>query len=163
MENKLINNQNAGIDDVVNTDLGGIKSITIESKLDKMDPEVAKKLLEQVPCMTDAAKSIYSDHTRVLENSINKDTEETMSYFDSCDTIINTCQKKAEREDISFEESKWYIDKMETVAEKKSKKNTENKNFKRAMLSMGAILGGAVLLLGAYSIANSVKIDKINK
>lgn len=117
------------------------KVITMASMLDKMDPEVAKKAIEQFPQFSNTMKEILHDYKDSLDKALEDNSESVGSYYSSCDAIISSLQKELDKEELSFEEKKYIIDKMIEVNKMKGDKDSENKKF---IAIMGLIGGVAV-------------------
>lgn len=117
------------------------KVITMASMLDKMDPEVAKKAIEQFPQFSNTMKEILHEYKDSLDKALENNNESVGSYYSSCDAIISSLQKELDKEELSFEEKKYIIDKMIEVNKMKGDKDSENKKF---IAIMGLIGGVAV-------------------
>lgn len=64
------------------------KIITMASMLDKMDPKVAKKALEQFPEFSNTAKEMLGAYKDTLDKGLESNRESVQSYYDSCKSII---------------------------------------------------------------------------
>lgn len=90
------------------------KIITMASMLDEMDPEVAKKALEQFPQFSNEVKEILTGYKDTLDKDLESNRESVQLYYDSCKTIIKALEKQLDKENLSFEErSYFYIVKLE--------------------------------------------------
>ena len=125
------------------------KVIAMASMLDKMDPEVAKKALEQFPDFAKTMKEVLIEYKESLDTMLNENGDSVKSYYDSCDVILSTLQKELDREDLSFEDRKYIIDKMMEVNQMKGMKDSENKKF----LATLAMCGVAAVTLVAGTLA----------
>ncbi len=141
------------------------KVITMASMLDKMDPEVAKKAIEQFPQFSNTMKEILHDYKDSLDKALEDNSESVGSYYSSCDVIISSLQKELDKEELSFEEKKYIIDKMIEVNKMKGDKDSENKKF---IATMGLIGGIAVcvvasILTGALGGDTKIEMNDNNK
>ena len=127
------------------------KLITIASMTDKMDPEVAKKALEQFPEFASTTKEVLADYMNVLDKSLETNKESVQKYYESCNSIITTLQKQLETENLKFDEKKYIIDKMLEISKMMGEKDSENKKF---ILTLAIVAGVAVL--GTIKIVASV-------
>ena len=91
------------------------KVITMASMLDKMDPEVAKKALEQFPEFASTAKETLSNYKDTLDKGLEENKESVQTYYEACKSIIESLQQQLERENLTFDERKYIIDKIVTV------------------------------------------------
>lgn len=123
------------------------KVIDLASMIDRMDPEVAKKALEQFPEFTRTAKEILVEYKDTLNKGIVSNNDSVQAYHDICNSIISSLQKELEKNSYSFEEKKYIIEQMKEIADKIDKKDTENKRW---IFSMCALAGGAVVATVAF-------------
>ncbi len=124
------------------------KVVSFATMLPKMNPEVAKKALEQFPEFTASIKEIVSYYKETIDKGFDSNNESVQSFYRTCDNIIATLEKQLEDGKLSFEEKSILIDKMIFLAELKSAKDTENKRFiTNTFKTVGGILLGAGLIL----------------
>ena len=112
------------------------------SMLDKMAPEVAKKAIEQFPEFAHTMKDILHDYKQTLDKTLEENGESVKSYYSSCDAIISSLQKELDKENLSFDEKKYIIDKMIEVNKMKGDKDSENKKFLATMAAVGVAAVG---------------------
>ena len=79
------------------------KVIKMASMLDRVDPEVAKKAIEQFPDFSNTAKEILKEYKESLDKSLELNADSVKSYYDACNSIISSLQKEVENENLSFE------------------------------------------------------------
>ena len=139
------------------------KVIAMASMLDKMDPEVAKKALEQFPNFSNTMKEVLTEYKENLDTLLKENGESVKSYYDSCDAILSSLQKELEREDLAFDEKKYIIDKMLEVNQMKGMKDSENKKF-LATLAMCGVAAVTVVagVLGANTQIASKDDDEFD-
>jgi len=141
------------------------KVIAMASMLDKMDPEVAKKALEQFPDFANTMKEVLIQYKENLDTLLKENGDSIKAYYDSCDAILSSLQKELDREELSFDERKYVIDKMLEVNQMKGMKDTENKKFlvKLAMCGVAVVTvvaGTLAAVLGANTHIASKDDDK---
>lgn len=116
--------------------------------LGKLDPEVAKDLIEQMP---EAIKGIV-DIERFYSDLLTKGFDSCASSADSCfnteDKIVDALVKEVEK-DIPFEQKQYYVDHMVGAAVRKEKKDTEHRATVDKFLSYALMGFGAGLCLVA--------------
>lgn len=136
------------------------KVIKMAAMLDKMDPEVAKKALEQFPEFTSTAKEILIHYKDTLDKSLVQNHDSVQKYYDTCNSIIESLKKQLDTANQSFEERKYIIDQMLYIANMMKEKDSENKKFLFAM-AMGALTtaGAVVLALGTVLGASTTVHD----
>jgi len=136
------------------------KVMVMASMLDKMEPEVAKKALEQFPEFSGTMREVFKEYKVSLDKGLEANDKSVISYYAACDAIISSCQKELERENLSFDEKQTIFDRMVEVANMKGAKDTENKKFIATMCMLGvSALGitGTVLLT---ALGGNAKINK---
>lgn len=122
------------------------KVVTFATMLPKMDPDVAKKALEQFPEFAKTATEIVSYYKEMVEKGFDKDTASVNSFYLTCDSIVETLKEQLQDEKLTFEEKQVIIDKMIELAKMKADKDTENKRFiADSLKGAGAFLLGTVL------------------
>lgn len=135
------------------------KVITMASMLDKMDPEVAKKAVEQFPDFSETMKKILYDYKDSLDKAQAANAESVKSFYDSCDMTINALQQQLEREELTFEDRKYIIDKMLEINRMKGDKDSENKRFIATMALFGVTAVGIVAGALSSALGGKTKIE----
>jgi hypothetical protein len=135
------------------------KVITMASMLDKMDPEVAKKALEQFPQFSNVTKEMLIGYKDTLDKSLESNGESVQAYYDSCKTIIKSLEKQLDRENLSFEERKYIIEKMAEISDKIGEKDLQNKKFISALAVVGGVTVGVVTAVLASALGGNTKIE----
>lgn len=105
------------------------KIVAFATMLPKMDPEVAKKALDQFPEFAKTATEIVSYYKEVVEKGFDYNDASVKSFHLTCDSIIETLNEQLKDGNLSFEEKQIIIDKMIELAKMKADKDTENKQF----------------------------------
>ena len=126
------------------------KVITMASMLDRMDPEVAKKALEQFPEFAQTTKEMLTEYKDTLDKGLQDNKDSVQAYYDACQSIIDSLQKQLEKNDLSFEQRKEIIDQMLEITKMMGIKDSENKKFIVKM----AICGAAAVGLTAMALAS---------
>jgi hypothetical protein len=127
------------------------------SILPNMDTEVAKKAIEQFPEFIKFSTEAFKDYRGVLEKTLNANEESSKACFDMYEKVLSILEKCSLKEDISFEEKKYYFDKMFEIIQMVEKKDSENKAFYQKLLNAGATVLVAIVGIGAAAIG--VKSD----
>ena len=141
------------------------KVMSMATMLDKMDPEVAKKALEQFPEFASTMRQILSDFKKSLDEGMRQNAEGVKSYYDACDAIITSCQKELEKENLSFAERRYILEQMVQVVKMKGEKNSEDKNFivRMSVLSLTAVGLTACALLAILGGNFQIDTDVIKR
>lgn len=137
------------------------KVIAMASILDKMDPEVAKKALEQFPDFAKTMKEVLIEYRESIDIMLKENGNSVKSYYDSCDVVLSTLQKELDREEFTFENRKYIVDKMMEVNQLKGMKDSENKKFLAVLAMCGTVAVTVVAgTLAAVLGANTQIADK---
>lgn len=134
------------------------KVITMVSMLDKMDPEVAKKALEQFPEFASTAKEMLSDYKEFLDKGLESNKDSVENYYSACNSIIVSLQNQLDNEELSFEEKKFIIDKMLDVSQMMGHKDTENKKFIRNLAVIAALAVAGTIAVLASALGGNTQI-----
>jgi len=135
------------------------KVISMATMLDRMDPEVAKKVLEQFPDFANTMKQVFTELRQSLDESVRMGHEASKSYYYTCDAIIQSCQKMLDKEDLDFDSRTYILDKMLLVAELKSDQNAKDKQFTMAMSALKTVSSVVLAFAMAAALGGNVKID----
>lgn len=135
------------------------KVIKMASMLDKMDPEVAKKALEQFPEFANTTKEMLKDYKESLDKGLESNNESVAKVYDSYNAIIAALQKELENEELTFEQKKYIIELMKDVAEKVDKKDSENKKFIAGMATLATIVVGGTIAVLASVLGGNTQIE----
>lgn len=128
------------------------KVITMASMLDKMDPEVAKKALEQFPEFATTTKEMLVEYKETLNKGMEANKESVQTYYDSCNSIIASLQKQ-------LEDRKYVIDKMLEVSKMMGEKDTENKKFIATLAVVGATAACVASGVLASALGGNTQIE----
>lgn len=69
------------------------KVIAFASMIPKMDPEVAKKALEQFPNFASASLDIMKEYRGILEEAMQDDRESTQVCYDMYNRVMDSLEK----------------------------------------------------------------------
>jgi hypothetical protein len=122
-----------------------------------MEPKVAKKSLEQSPKFAKMTLEVLCEYKSVLEKSFDDNSASSQQCFDIYNTVLNTLKNCVEKEKLSFDEKKYYLDKMMEIAKMAESKDTENKKFNWKIISAGAVAVIAVVGIGAGILGGNTK------
>lgn len=128
------------------------KVMKFATMLPHMDPEVAKKALEQFPEFSKTTKEMLVEYKEYLDKGLASNDKSIMTCYDAGNAIISSLQKELGKEELSFEERKYIIDKMMEVSKMMNEKDSENKKF----LAFMAMLAGTVVTVGVGALASAL-------
>lgn len=111
-----------------------------------MFPEFSKTILE-----------LAKDYKATLDKGLDSNAESMKSCATILQSIIDSLQGELSKDDVPFEERKYYIDKMFEAAKLQEEKDSENKGF---IIKVLEIAGGAAVVLGSVAlVALGGKVD----
>lgn len=126
------------------------KVMSFASMLHDMEPEVAIKALEQFPEFAKTISQLATETKAIIDQGFIGYSESAQACSEILQSIIDSLSTQLDRDDISFEERKYYIDRMFEAAKLQSEKDSENKAF---IMKVFGIAGGAALFLGGVALA----------
>lgn len=132
------------------------KIVAFATMLPKMDPEVAKKALEQFPEFAKTATEIVSYYKELVEKGFDYNDVSVKSFYITCDSIIETLNEQLKDGNLSFQEKQIIIDKMIELAKMKADKDSENKQFisdvvGKVTLGVGVVIATVATVLGVQT------------
>lgn len=134
------------------------KVIKMASMLDKMNPEVAKKALEQFPEFANTTKEMLTEYKESLDEGLESNNKSVKAVYDTYNAVITSLQKELEKENLTFEQKKYIIEQMKDVAEKVDKKDTENKRLIAGMATLAAIVVSSTVVVLASALGGNTQI-----
>jgi len=134
------------------------KIMTFASMLQNMEPEVAKKALEQFPEFAKMALEVLKDYRSVMEKTLDVNSASSKQCYDIYNEVIEALKSCLAKDDLPFEEKKYYIDKMMEIAKMAESKDSENKGFNWKIISLGALAVFTVVGIGASILGGNTNI-----
>ena len=138
------------------------KVIEFASILPRMDPEVAKKALEQFPSFKDLASDLVVQYKATIDKAMEKNESSQNAFFTACNNIIQSLQLELKNDSITIEDRNRIEDKMIQVAGMIGEKDTENKSFLLKALAIGAATVAFVGGTAAAILGSNTQISKRN-
>ena len=109
-------------------DLPNEKIAEFASYLDKMDPEVAKVALGQVPEFALTARTAIESIQKVVIKGFESNDMNMRSYFTMAEDTIESLRKRLEEPTISKEEQNQITEKIIEILKMVAEKDSEDKN-----------------------------------
>lgn len=126
------------------------KVITFASMIPKMDPEVAKKALEQFPNFASTSLDIMKEYRGVIETALADDKESTLKCYEMYDRVMNSLERILQEEELSFDEKTYILDQMKLVADEVSRKDYEKSSNRLKLIGIaGGVAASIVAVLGS--------------
>ena len=134
------------------------KLMTFASMLQNMEPEVAKKALEQFPEFAKMTLNVLKDYKGVMEKTLDENSESNKQCFDIYHEVVDALKSCLAKDDLPFEEKKYFIEKMMEVAKMAESKDSENKGFNWKVITLGAIAVFSAIGIGASILGGNTNI-----
>lgn len=134
--------------------------VKFATMLPYMNPEVAKKALEQFPAFKDMALDMVSEYKGFLEKALDENKTSQQAFYDTCNSILSSLQGELEKESIQPEERRQIEDRMIEVAKMIGEKDSENKSFLWKMVATFGVIIAVVGTAAATMLGSNAQISK---
>lgn len=129
--------------------------------LPRMNPEVAKKALAQIPEFTKLGTHIVSTYKELLIKGYDESKDSTTAYYDSCNKILDTLQKELDKKFLTPKRRDKIIAQMIEVTHMIDRKDSEVKSFiLKREFGVGAILFSTLALFASVLTFGKVNFKK---
>lgn len=135
------------------------KAIKLVSMLDKMDPEVAKKVLDQFPDFAKTMKEIVMEEKETLQKAMEENSKSVEKIYSTAESIINTLENELKNESLSFEEKKYIIAQLIELQNMINIKDSENKKFIAFITTCATICVGIITVGLNVALGGKAHID----
>ena len=132
------------------------KVVRFASMLPYMDPDVAKRALEQFPAFKDLAGQLVGEYKTVVDKALAENSVSQNTFYKACDSILESLRVELQVEELSENERSRVEDRMIEVADMIGAKDSENKRFLLKVVTIigfavTGVLGTAAAILGSNS------------
>ena len=144
------------------------KIMRFATMLPYMDPEVAKKALEQFPAFKDLAGQLVVEYKSIVADTLTDNSESQKVFYQTCNSILDSLKQELQNDTLSEEERACIEDRMLKVASMIAEKDSENKRFLLKVIAVvgffaTGIIGTAAAILGSNFQTSGVgDADAIN-
>lgn len=134
-----------------------------------IDPDVKAKIIQCIPEFVESFKGMVDIYSKNIDNAYNSNENSVNNFYSSTKLILTSLDKLLNQENLTFEEKKYVIDKMEEIAKMGFDKDSENKEYNLSMaekvslpvaLGLVAIVGITGLLLLKNKSPNEIPTKK---
>lgn len=122
------------------------KIIAFASMIQEMDPDVAKAAIQQFPNFSKMVIDAIEEQKTVMTSIADNNKIVTEKCLEMLDNIGNSIGNCLERNEISFEEKKYYIDTLMEIAKLEAdveQRNAENNVQTQILVTIATIILGA--------------------
>lgn len=139
------------------------KVMTFASLLNRMEPDVAKKAIEQFPEFTKMTLEIMNEYKGIVTKTLDSNSESNQRSLEILDEIIAALKTCLAQDDLSFDEKRYYVEKMEAIGKLAVAKDSENKKFLWQMIGIGSVVVISAIGIGATLLGGNInfKLPKI--
>lgn len=139
------------------------KVVAFASMIPRMDPEVAKKALEQFPNFASTSLDIMKEYRGVLEEAMRDDRESTQVCYDMYNRVMDSLERILQEEELTFDEKTYILNQMKEVADTVSQKDYEKANNRLKIIGIaGGVAASIVAVLGSI-IGSNLIVSKSDK
>ena len=122
-----------------------------------MDPEVAKKALEQIPDLASATKEMVSQYKEIVNKGLDSGDASVKPFYEACKQILDSLDRELQKDNLTQAERDHIIEQMMDVAMMMDEKDQKHKEFVKDVLKTGAqvvVVAGVVLasLIGGKDV-----------
>lgn len=126
------------------------KIMQFASNLHKLSPEVAKKILEQLPEFTTFATNMINHYKDIVMHVLNSNEKGAQAYYDMCNSIIEGMKVMLKCEDMTYEQKQNVISQMIQLSNNVADMQREERVEKRKILKIcGTVIITVVGIIGA--------------
>ena len=123
----------------------------------KMNPEVAKKALEQFPDFASTSLEVMREYRGIIEEAMEDDRKSTQTCYDMYNRVMSALEKILNEDELSFDEKTYILSQMKDVADEVSRKDYEKANNRIKIISIaGSVAAAVVAILGSAIGTNLV-------
>ena len=116
------------------------KLVSFVSALPEIDPEVAKKALEQFPNFTSAMVEITGRYKEIIDKCLEGSDADTTTLLAACSAINESVQRELEKDELTFEERTRLIDKSIQVVQMMREIDADNKRFRLQVANIASVV-----------------------
>ena len=122
------------------------KVVSFASMLPQMDPDVAKRALEQFPAFAETSLAIVGCLKDSLGTIVSGNSENMAEFNARCQEALTALEEELKREDLTDEGRKLVIDGIMGIIGAISQRDSENKEFLSALFN-GVLFVGSIVLV----------------
>lgn len=135
--------------------------MSFASMLDQMDPEVAKKALEQFPDFATAVLDTMKEYKATADKALEEGSKSVEHSYAAYNAVMEALKASLEDGEITFDERMQILDRMNEVANKVDLKDREHKQFiMKALTTMGVVAVAGVGVMAA-ALGGNAKFGEI--
>ena len=122
----------------------------------KMNPEVAKKALEQFPNFASTSLDVLKEYRSVIQEAMEDDRESMRSCYDMYNRVMDSLEKMLDNDDLTFEQ------KMQEVAAAVADKDSEKSRNRLKLIGVIGGVAAAIVAALASSLGGNIALKESN-
>ena len=138
------------------------KIIAFASLLPKMDPEVAKKALEQFPDFASSSLEVMKNYKDILEEALKSNSETTKMSIGMYNQVMDSLQKMIDNDDLSFDEKVYILEQMKEIAILADEKDSEAKNTTLKIVGIASTVALGIVVTLASTLGSNIASKSIS-
>jgi hypothetical protein len=135
------------------------KMIRFVAMMPDMGPEVALKIVEQFPTFKDFAQNVVDAMKQSHESTLSANKQSQEHIHRAYQDLRDILKSELDKGDLTWEQRRELIEKMQEVVREESQKDSENKRFLDGALNKVLALGGVALALGVAFVGGRVMAE----
>lgn len=139
------------------------KIMRFATMLPYMDPDVAKKALEQFPAFKELAGQMVIEYKNIVSNTLTENSESQKVLYNTCNSILDVLKQELQKDTLSQEERASVEDKMLSVAAMIVEKDSENKRFLLKTIALVCFFATGIIGTAAAIIGINCQVLGLNK
>lgn len=138
------------------------KLVSFVSALPYIDPEVAKKALEQFPDFASTMAEISAHYKNVIDKSLEGSDADTATCLEACALINKSMHRQLENANLTFDERERLIDKQIQVAQMMRSIDENDKHFRIEVIRIATVAFGFAAVLLATALGGKTDLSLPN-
>ncbi|MGW4041896.1 hypothetical protein [Streptomyces sp. NPDC004721] len=135
------------------------KMIRFVAMMPDMGTEVALKIVEQFPAFKDFALNVVDAMKKSHESTLSANKQSQEHVHQAFQDLRETIKNELDKGDLTWEQKRELIEKMQEAVREESQKDSENKRFLDGALKKVLVLGSAAVVLGVAFVGGRVMAE----
>lgn len=133
--------------------------MSFASLLDRMDPEISKKALDQFPSFAETVKTVVQEYGATVKTCMDSNNDSMKNYLAVANANITVLQKELERDNLSSDDRKYILSLLLDVQRMMGEKDSENKAFLLRVIGGVGLFCAVAIGITASIIGGNSSID----
>ena len=138
------------------------KVIAFATMVPKMNPDVAKKALEQFPNFASTSLDVLKEYRSVIQEAMEDDRESMRSCYDMYNRVMDSLEKMLDNDDLTFEQKTYILDQMQEVAAAVADKDSEKSRNRLKLIGVIGGVAAAIVAALASSLGGNIALKESN-